>query len=496
VTDTDRLLRRLEREKQARRQAEVIAEEKTRALYQTNLALQRLNEELEERVREKTGLLELLQLITSAANEAMGIEDALRFTLKRICAVTSCPVGHAFLLSDETSGAMVASGIWHLEDSQRYAAFRRRTDGARRTRADTGLIGQVLASARPVWISDVSRAPEFTRKSPDEDTVVRAGFAFPVLVGSEVVAILEFYADEPADPDEGLLEVMAQIGTQLGRVIERHRSQEQLRGAKEEAEAATYAKSRFLASMSHELRTPLNAIIGVSEMLHEDAEELEYDEFVSPLQRVVRAGRDLLHLINEILDLSKIEAGKFELLIEPFDVAGMVQDAVTIATPMADKNRNAINMHCGDDSGAMISDRARIRQVLLNLLSNACKFTQDGGIGVTVGRQEHDAEDWLEIRVADTGIGMDEGQLANLFQEFRQADSSTANEYGGTGLGLAISQRLCGLMGGEISVTSAPQEGSEFVVRLPAEIGTARRSARASSVTPQVSARGSGTTLS
>jgi signal transduction histidine kinase len=213
------------------------------------------------------------------------------------------------------------------------------------------------------------------------------------------------------------------------------------------------------------------------------------------LQRVVRAGRDLLHLINEILDLSKIEAGKFELLIEPFDVAGMVQDAVTIATPMADKNRNAINMHCGDDSGAMISDRARIRQVLLNLLSNACKFTQDGEIGVTVGRQEHDAEDWLEIRVADTGIGMDEGQLANLFQEFRQADSSTANEYGGTGLGLAISQRLCGLMGGEISVTSAPQEGSEFVVRLPAEIGTARRSARASSVTPQVSARGSGTTL-
>jgi signal transduction histidine kinase len=478
VTDSDRLLRRLERVKQAKRQAEVIAEEKTRALYQTNLALQRLNEELEERVREKTGLLELLQLITSAANEAMGIEDALRFTLERICVVTGCPVGHAFLLSDESSGDMVASGVWHLEDSERYAAFRRRTDGVRRSRSDTGLIGQVLASARPVWIRDVSRAPEFSRTSPDEDTVVRAGFAFPVLIGSEVVAILEFYSDEPADADEGLLEVMAQIGTQLGRVIERHRSQEQLRGAKEEAEAATHAKSRFLANMSHELRTPLNAIIGVSEMLHEDAEELEYNEFASPLQRVVRAGRDLLHLINEILDLSKIEAGKFELQIEPFDVAGMVRDAVTVATPMADRNRNRINTHYDDDSGSMTSDRTRVRQVLLNLLSNACKFTQDGEIDVAVERQDSEGWAWLEIRVADTGIGINEEQMAKLFQEFNQADSSTASEYGGTGLGLAISQRLCVLMGGEISVSSTPGEGSEFVVRLPVEIPPTRDSAQ------------------
>lgn len=482
MTDSDRLLRRLEREKLARRQAEVIAEEKTRALYQTNLALQRLNEELEERVREKTGLLQLLQLITSAANEAMGIEDALRFTLDRICAVTGCPVGHAFLLSDEPSGDMVASGIWHLDDSRRYEAFRRRTEGARRTRSDTGLIGQVLTSARPVWITDVSRAPEFARTSPDEDCVVRAGFAFPVLIGSEVVAILEFFSDEPADPDEGLLEVMAQIGTQLGRVIERHRSEEQLRGAKEEAEAATHAKSRFLASMSHELRTPLNAIIGVSEMLHEDAQDLEYDAFISPLKRVVRAGRDLLHLINEILDLSKIEAGKFELQIEPFDVASMVQDAVTIAKPLADKNNNRIEVRYADDSGSMRSDPTRVRQVLLNLLSNACKFTQDGRIDVTVERLYRGGRDWLDIRVVDTGIGMNEEQTAKLFQEFSQADSSTASEYGGTGLGLAISQRLSALMGGDITVASTPGEGSEFVVRLPAEIASVRGSSRSTAL--------------
>jgi CheY-like chemotaxis protein/two-component sensor histidine kinase len=216
--------------------------------------------------------------------------------------------------------------------------------------------------------------------------------------------------------------------------------------------------------MSHELRTPLNAIIGITEMLREDAEDEGQDELIEPLGRIHRAGNHLLHLINEILDLSKIEAGKLELHLEEVGLAALSQDVAATAQPLAAKNGNRLIVDCPGDIGSIRSDVTRLRQIVLNLLSNACKFTEGGEVRLGIGRES----DRITITVADTGIGMTAEQLGRLFQEFNQADSSTTRRYGGTGLGLAISRRLARLMGGDITVESTPGEGSTFTVWLPA----------------------------
>jgi signal transduction histidine kinase/CheY-like chemotaxis protein len=253
-------------------------------------------------------------------------------------------------------------------------------------------------------------------------------------------------------------------------ISELKRHEAELEIARDEAMAATQAKSKFLASMSHELRTPLNAILGITEMLRDDASDSGQDELLEPLGRVERAGKHLLKLINEVLDLSKIEAGRLELHIEEFDIASTVQDAVTTAQPLARKNRNRIVLRCPDDIGSMRGDQFRVRQILLNLLSNACKFTENGEVTVDAIRGSAEGGDGVTFAVADTGIGMTPQQTANLFQEFSQADSSTTRRYGGTGLGLAISQRLCRMMGGNITVASTPGVGTTFTVRLPATV--------------------------
>ena len=249
---------------------------------------------------------------------------------------------------------------------------------------------------------------------------------------------------------------------QLGELVDR------LADARDQANQATLAKSRFLANMSHELRTPLNAVIGITEMLLEDAQDAGQTSFEEPLQRVTRAGRHLLHLINEVLDLSKIEAGKLELHYEDIDIAGAIKDAVGAVQPLAAKNGNRIEIDCPAEIGSINADATRLRQIILNLLSNACKFTERGMVTLKVTRQAVGDAGWIEFSVADTGIGMTEEQIGRLFQEFSQADSSTTRKYGGTGLGLAISDRLCRLMGGSIAVTSQPNIGTRFTVRLPA----------------------------
>ena len=237
--------------------------------------------------------------------------------------------------------------------------------------------------------------------------------------------------------------------------------------ARDQAMEATRTKSQFLANMSHELRTPLNAIIGITEMLEEDVRDDGQDDYIEPLERVCGAGKHLLHLINEILDLSKVEAGRIELHFEDIDVAELIGVLRTTVQPLADKNGNRLTVHCPDAFGAIHADLTRVRQIVLNLLSNACKFTEGGEVSLTVARQTAGGKDWIQFVVADTGIGMTPEQQARLFQEFSQADSSTTRKYGGTGLGLAISRRLCRMMGGDIEVTSEPGAGSTFTARLP-----------------------------
>lgn len=273
--------------------------------------------------------------------------------------------------------------------------------------------------------------------------------------------------NEQKTADGGVVGVFTDITEVKAREAELGEMVDRLAEARDVATKATETKSQFLANMSHELRTPLNAVIGITEMLEEDAIEDDNEDLIEPLQRISRAGKHLLKLINDILDLSKIEAGKMELHIETFDLRAVINDCVDMAGSLAKPNNNEIQVQIPDSIPHMASDVTRVRQIIFNLLSNACKFTENGTVGIDVTREEGD---WIEIAVSDTGIGMSDEQMERLFSEFSQADSSTTRKYGGTGLGLAISQRFCVMMGGDVTVESKTGNGSIFRVRLPREV--------------------------
>jgi len=255
-----------------------------------------------------------------------------------------------------------------------------------------------------------------------------------------------------------------------GEIIHRKQTQEELLKAKHAAEDASRAKSAFLANMSHELRTPLNAIIGYSEMLEEETRDSGMLENQQDLQKIQSAGKHLLSLINDVLDLSKIEAGKMGLHLETFDVSLMVEEMVTTLQPAIAKNANNVRVRLADDLGMMRADATKVRQILFNLMSNACKFTDHGTIALDVSQSAMEGQEWIRFRVKDTGIGISAKQQEKLFQEFSQADATISRKYGGTGLGLAISYRFVQMMKGRISVESQPGQGSTFTVYLPAQV--------------------------
>jgi PAS domain S-box-containing protein len=252
-----------------------------------------------------------------------------------------------------------------------------------------------------------------------------------------------------------------------------------LRAAREAADAANLSKSQFLTSMSHELRTPLNAIIGYSEILQEEAVADGRDSDIADIERVLNAARQLLHLINDILDLSKIEAGKMDVSVSTFDVAGLIGEAAAIVRPSVEKSRNMLKLDIAPDLGESRTDSFKLNQCLLNLLANAAKFTSDGEIAVRAKRERAADGDWVEIAVADTGIGMTEEQVSRLFQAFMQADVTTARRYGGTGLGLVLTRRMMQMLGGDVSVMSAPGRGSTFTLRFPAQLRVGQTMSRA-----------------
>lgn len=251
------------------------------------------------------------------------------------------------------------------------------------------------------------------------------------------------------------------------------------------AEDANRAKSEFLANMSHELRTPLNAIIGYSEMLEEDAEDLNQKDFIPELQKIQGAGKHLLGLINDVLDLSKVEAGHMEMHLETFDILPLVKDVVATMQPVITKNSNTLNIQCDDNLGTMVADQVKVRQSLFNLMSNASKFTQNGTITISVSASTTDSKDWIEFRIEDTGIGMMPEQLQKIFNAFAQADSSTTRKYGGTGLGLTITKNFVEMMGGTVNVESTVNKGTKFTIQIPQTVRMISASASSKTAAPE-----------
>ncbi len=333
-------------------------------------------------------------------------------------------------------------------------------------------IGLIASERQPHLTNHVVGDPRVGNQewAQREGMVSFAGY--PLIVEGRLLGVMAMFARH--ELPESVLRTLATVTDAISLGVKRKRAEEELARARYAAEEASRTKSLFLANMSHELRTPLNAIMGYSEMLYEEAQDQKLDVFSADLDKINAAGKHLLSLINDILDLSKIEAGKMELYLEDFDLELMIQEIVATARPLIQKNTNTLHLEFAPDLGDMHGDLTKVRQCLFNLLSNAAKFTKEGHITLTVQREPMETindgapRDWITLRVSDSGIGMSAEQILGLFQAFAQADASTTRKFGGTGLGLALTRRFCQLMGGDVTVQSIPDEGSTFTIKIPA----------------------------
>ena len=422
----------------------VIAIENTRLLNELRARTGELARSVEE--------LRALSEVSQAVNSTLDLQTVLETIVAKAAQLSGTEAG-AIYVRDERQEFQLRATYGMSEEL--IAAIRDMHAGI------SEAVDQLTEAHEPNQSADLRELPP----TPVNDTILRAGYRARLLVplvrSGEVVGALIVRRKTPGEFPASTVDLLKTFAAQSVLAIQNARLFSEIGEKSQQLEIASQHKSQFLASMSHELRTPLNAIIGVTEMLREDAEALKQD--VEPLDRVLGAGRHLLALINDILDLSKIEAGRMELHLESFPLAPLIGDVAKTIEPMATKNGNRIVIDCPSDLGTIHADQIRFRQALLNLASNANKFTERGT--VTIAARPHRTE--IMVAVTDTGIGMTPEQMGKLFQEFSQADVSTTRKYGGTGLGLAISRHFCRMMGGDISVESKPGEGSTFTIRLP-----------------------------
>jgi signal transduction histidine kinase len=414
----------------------------------------RLLNELRESLQQQTATADVLKVISRSVFELQPVLDTLVATAARLC---NAEMAFIFRRQDEVYRLAANCGF-----PPAYEAFLK---GVALSPSRTTVTGRAALEGHPVHVFDILADPEYDMPETYGLGKSRTMLSVPLLREKVPIGMITVARQRVEPFTDKQIELVNTFADQAVIAIENVRLFDEIQEKSQQLAEASQHKSQFLANMSHELRTPLNAIIGVSEMLREDAEALKQD--TEPLDRVLGAGRHLLALINDILDLSKIEAGRMELHLDSFGLAPLINDVVKTIEPLAAKNSNQVAVHCDGELGTMHADQMRLRQALLNLMSNANKFTDHGTISIDARQGQENGRDWIRIAVADTGIGMTPEQMGKLFQEFSQADASTTRKYGGTGLGLAISKRFCQMMGGDITVESEPGRGSTFTIRLP-----------------------------
>jgi signal transduction histidine kinase/DNA-binding response OmpR family regulator len=398
--------------------------------------------------------------VSQTINSTLDLETVLSAIVSKAAQLSSTEAGTIYVVNE-------ATGEFRLRAT--YGMSGSLIDAVKDQHSEISkAIALAIERRRPLPTPDLGAEPP----SVSRDIMLQAGYrarlVVPLLAADRIVGALVVRRKTPGEFPKNIIELLQTFATQSALAIHNARLFHGIEEKGRQLEEASKHKSQFLANMSHELRTPLNAIIGVTEMLREDAGDLNRADEIEPLDRVLRAARHLLGLINDILDLSKIEAGKMDVHLEEFAIVPLIVDAVKTIGTLATKNNNRLVVDCEPEIGVMQADQTRVRQALLNLLSNANKFTEGGTVTVRAEHREEAGRDWITMAVSDTGIGMTPEQMGRLFQDFSQADSSTTRKYGGTGLGLAISRRFCQMLGGDITVQSELGRGSTFTIRLPA----------------------------